>query len=261
MGTREGRARAATGLAIGALAGLLAHALDVRALVSFWHDDLVLVPLSAVLGAWLWPTRARAAVAATTLALGAVWLTVAFSPLSRWMAQGLVRRDIPRAADAVFVLSSDMQRDGDPTSVAEARLVRALELVGQRQAGTLVLSDTYSARGSYTIVARQLLAHLNLSPELVVVGPVGNTRDEAVAMAALAHARGWHTLLLVTSPTHSRRASAAFERVGLTVVSSPCPETRYDLESLNRPGDRLAAFGPVMHERLGLWVYARRGWI
>jgi hypothetical protein len=45
------------------------------------------------------------------------------------------------------------------------------------------------------------------------------------------------------------------------VISSPCPESRYDLEYLGRVESRLQAFGAVLHERVGLWVYARRGWV
>jgi hypothetical protein len=48
---------------------------------------------------------------------------------------------------------------------------------------------------------------------------------------------------------------------GATIVSTPSAETRFDLETLDTWGDRLAAFGSVMHERLGLWMYARRGWV
>ncbi len=35
----------------------------------------------------------------------------------------------------------------------------------------------------------------------------------------------------------------------------------FDLERLRFPGDRRRAFGPIMHERIGLLVYRRRGWI
>jgi hypothetical protein len=38
-------------------------------------------------------------------------------------------------------------------------------------------------------------------------------------------------------------------------------ETRFDLETLDRADDRLIAFGSLIHERVGLWVYRRRGWI
>jgi uncharacterized SAM-binding protein YcdF (DUF218 family) len=261
MSRSERRAQLTTGLVVGALGGILAHELELRALVSFWHDDLFFVPLGAAAGAILWLTRLRAGVAAVTLALGAAWLVVAFSPVSAWLARDLVRREPPRAADAVFVLSSEMQRDGDPTPTALARLLHGIELIGQGHTSVLVLSEIHDDKGSYATMARGLLARLRLAPEVAVVGPVRNTRDEALHVARLAAARGWRTILLVTSPAHSRRASAAFEHAGLTVISSPCAEIRYDLEDLRRPGDRLSAFGSVTHERLGLWVYRRRGWL
>jgi uncharacterized SAM-binding protein YcdF (DUF218 family) len=97
--------------------------------------------------------------------------------------------------------------------------------------------------------------------ELVVLAYAENTRDEARAVSTLARQRGFKLVLLVTSPIHSRRASAALEKEGVTVVSSPSVETRFDLDTLDTWTDRLAAFGSVMHERLGLWMYARRGWV
>jgi hypothetical protein len=38
-------------------------------------------------------------------------------------------------------------------------------------------------------------------------------------------------------------------------------ETEFDLESLDTPRVRLDAFGSILHERVGTWVYARRGWL
>jgi uncharacterized SAM-binding protein YcdF (DUF218 family) len=113
----------------------------------------------------------------------------------------------------------------------------------------------------YAVPARELMQHFGVTAELLTVGPVDNTRDEAREVGRLCREHGWRRLLLVTSPLHSRRASASFEREGLEVISSPCVETRYDVERLDTSGERLMAFGSVMHERIGLWVYARRGWV
>ena len=91
--------------------------------------------------------------------------------------------------------------------------------------------------------------------------PVTNTRDEAKLVAEMFRLEGWRTVIVVTSPTHSRRASASLEREGLDVVSSPSVETRFDLETLDRPGERLMAFGALTHERLGLLWYRFKGWV
>ena len=45
------------------------------------------------------------------------------------------------------------------------------------------------------------------------------------------------------------------------MVSTPSVENRFDLDALDTAADRLAAFGSLLHERLGYWVYERRGWV
>jgi uncharacterized SAM-binding protein YcdF (DUF218 family) len=96
---------------------------------------------------------------------------------------------------------------------------------------------------------------------VVHFGPILNTHEEAMALAKFCRERGIRRVLAVTSPTHSRRASAALEKQGLVAISAPSRETNFDLEALRRPADRRRAFGPIAHELLGLAVYRRRGWI
>ncbi len=246
---------------MGALGGYVARDLDLPNLLSISGDRTPLVLVAALFGAVVWGTRLRRALAIALLAGVSVWCVVALTPLSAWLIRDFPRRDPVASADAVFVLSSGIQPDGELTTVAMDRLVHALELVGQGHTSRLILSELHPPRGSYAAQARPLIAHLGLKPELVTVGPVRNTHDEAVAVGALCRARGWTRLLVVTSPLHSRRACATLEHEQLVTISSPVVETRYDLETLDRLGARLFAFGDVLHERIGLLVYRRRGWI
>ena len=48
-----------------------------------------------------------------------------------------------------------------------------------------------------------------------------DTHDSAVNMAAMARARGWKRLVLVTDATHMRRTRAAFVHEGMTVSCEP----------------------------------------
>ena len=77
------------------------------------------------------------------------------------------------------------------------------------------------------------------------VGPVSNTHDEAVAVAMLARQRGWGQIILVTHPWHMRRAAAAFEKAGVRVICSPCPERSYDLQIMDGPADRLRSSSEI----------------
>jgi uncharacterized SAM-binding protein YcdF (DUF218 family) len=197
----------------------------------------------------------------STLAVALVWLLVALTPVTTWLAGGLVRRDVPAPAAAVFVFSSRVQTDGEPTATALARLLRGVELIGEGYARRLILSEIAEPGGSYATYARLLLRRLGQETELLVVGPVRNTREEAVAVAGLCRARGFERILAVTSPSHSRRALGSLQAEGVEALSIPAVEVRFDLETLDRPEERLAAFGALVHERLGIWVYERRGWI
>jgi hypothetical protein len=249
------------GAAVGALCALLAADLGLYGALSYWGDSAPLVVAGAVVGAIAWPTRLRVLPAAASGGLAVLWLVVAFTPLSRALTRDLVRSDAPHRADAVVVLSSNLQSDGDPTSVGLQRLVRGFELLAQDRAPRLVVTELPPPAPPHAPPVRAACARLGLACEVVSAGLARSTHDEAVLTSELFRARGWHSLLLVTSPTHSRRAAATFEARGLEVVSVPCVETRYDLEGLQHPRERLDAFGSALHERLGLWLYARRGWL
>jgi uncharacterized SAM-binding protein YcdF (DUF218 family) len=227
--------------------------LAVDTFASFW------LPW-ALLGAALWTGRLRTLLAAACAALLAVWLAVAFTPLAARLAQPLVRADGLVPADAVLVLGSRLQTDHEPTAAALSRLVHGLALA-RGEPARLVVTETDPGPGSYTALARGLAGRLGLSPEIVTVGPVRRTRDEAVEAAALCRRRGWRRLVVVTSPTHSRRACGAIEHEGVAVTCSPSTETEFDLETLDRPSERFVAFRALLHEWAGLWYYRYKGWV
>jgi uncharacterized SAM-binding protein YcdF (DUF218 family) len=238
----------------GGLVGFLARDLGLVDLASAWV-------LAALAGACLSSRRGRPVLATTLAATAAAWLAAAFTPLPARLADGLVRRDALQKADAVVILASRLQVDGEPTTEAHDRLVHGIELVAEGWAPRLVVTEVPPPAASHAALARRTLTRLAVTAEVLAVGPVRRTRDEAVAVAALCRARGWGRVLLVTSPLHSRRGAASLEEEGVSVLSSPALETQFDLETLDRPRERLRAFASALHERLGLWYYERQGWV
>lgn len=252
------------GAALGFLVGLVAKDLDFAALVSFWGDRALVVLWSVAAGALLGLARFERLLIAGAAAAVSLWLVVAFTPLTQWMGEGLVRRDPLRKADAVFVLASGLQADGDLSNAAMSRLVSGLELLGRGFAQRLVLSEISIANPRYRDAACDLMDSLGLAQEILVVGPVRNTHDEAVAVSELSRDLGFERLLVVTSPSHSLRASLALEAEGVEVISAPSPETTFDYENLGgaaRGDDRVRAFGVLLHEQVGLRYYRHKGWI
>ncbi|HEX9724528.1 MAG TPA: YdcF family protein [Vicinamibacteria bacterium] len=253
--------RAGTGVAVGALAGVIAKDLDLLSLVSYWDDRAPFVLGAALAGALLWNTRLKWLVGLGAAGLIVLWTVVAYTSLCPWLAKDLVRRDPLQPADAVFVLGSRVQLDGDLTDEAVSRLLHGLELLQQGHAPRLILSELPPPFPSHSEAVRRLVKGLAMEQEILSVGEASNTHTEAVAVAALYRERGWERLLVVTAPLHSRRACGSLEHEGVTVVCSPSVERSFDLETLDGPDERLRAFSSIMHEKLGIWLYARRGWL
>jgi uncharacterized SAM-binding protein YcdF (DUF218 family) len=245
---------------VGALAGFLVRDLDLPALVSYPHPREPLVLAAAVAGALLsGSTRLRRLFFVATAGLALLWCVVAFSSASAWLSHGLTRTEAVEPADAVFVSFASLRAGAQGAGEVRNRLFHGIALVARGKAPRIVLCESAETPG--IAIAREIMEATGVKAELVVLAYAETTRDEARAVSTLARQRGFKLVLLVTSPIHSRRASAALEKEGVTVVSSPSVETRFDLDTLDTWTDRLAAFGSVMHERLGLWVYARRGWV
>jgi uncharacterized SAM-binding protein YcdF (DUF218 family) len=122
----------------------------------------------------------------------AAWVAVAVR-FVLWPAQ-----DAAGHADAVVVLAGD-----------HLRLGKALELMTRRVAPTLVISDGLApgwqrANELCRRGARFRVVCFRASPY--------STRGEAEAVARLARARGWRSVVVVTSTYHVTRARLLFRR-------------------------------------------------
>ncbi len=260
-GAREGSASPLVGSTCGAFAAFVFRDLGLFALFSYWDSRTLLVIGGAALGGLAWRTPLRRWLALAAAALVFLWVMVCATPLTSRLAAGLERHDQEAPADAVFVFASGLHRGGDLTGEALARLIHGFELLGEGRSSQLILSELPPPHASYSAAAARLMERMRIPGEIVTVGPIENTHDEAVAVANLARGKGWKKLLIVTSPMHTRRAAAALESQGLEILASPSMETRFDWHRLDQWDDRTSAFGAVLHERVGLWVYALRGWI
>lgn len=174
--------------------------------------------------------------------------------------------EIAQGADAVVVLSSRIQNDGEFTPEALQRLIRGLDIVRNRQAPVLVLTEVAPPSGSSTVAAKDLARRLQMPLRLVTCsGTVRDTHDEALAVTAMGQRLGWKRLFVVTSPTHTRRAALVFRHAAqgtpLVILPVASQETSADLQTLDRPDERRRAFSFALHERVGLQIYRWRGWI
>jgi uncharacterized SAM-binding protein YcdF (DUF218 family) len=219
--------------------------------------------LGALLG-YLGLTRWLRGLAGTVFAT--ILLVGACPPLGR-LEHGLVRRDpLPaQPVNAIVALAGSVSGDGTLGPAATDRLLEAMHLLRDSVSTRLVLSRVRAVVGHDTVYSdadqRFLLLVAGLAPELHILDPVGSTRLEAVRAAALGRELGWTRLVVVTSPSHSSRACAAFEKVGFEVICRPSADRQAALETQPHAHDRIAAFGLWLYERLAWAEYRLRGWV
>ena len=251
---------------VGMAVGLFATTLNLHSVISY-HGCVALFALTfAVMATALAVTfgwrRSRFFILSSLVALELVYCAVAFLPLPEVLMRGLTRDDrTSTQADAVYVFSSTIQDNGEFTDIALSRLIHGLELSGTGKNSRLILSELAPPNPSYADPTRRLMQRLGIQRELMTIGPVGNSRDEALMLAKLFKEKKWKTVLAVTSPLHSHRACALLEREGLTVICSPSAETRFDLSNLTGTQARLIAFGDALYERVAAWIYRYRKWL
>lgn len=258
----RGAAGAAT-LAVFAYLALVELSFPVPTLLTSRWGFAALVVAAALLGAsalrrWFW---------ALAGALAAALLVVAYTPVIRAPAHALVRADPWPAAgvDAVVALSAQLTDDRLLSAVGEDRLLSALALARAHGVPRVVTTRITDRDGDSVVTSdadqRYLVALVPPGITHIIVGGPRTTREEAVLVARLAADSGWRRVAVVTSPSHTRRACATFERVGLAVTCVPARSTTVAWRTLGSPRDRLRAAGMVLYETMGSWLYRARGWI
>ncbi|HEU4630931.1 MAG TPA: YdcF family protein [Gemmatimonadaceae bacterium] len=258
----RGAAAAAT-LAVFAYLTLAELHFPIPTLLSRSWGFALIVLAAALVGAsglrrWLWAGAGLLAVAL---------LVVAYTPLIRAPAHALVRTDRWPAAgvDAVVALSAQLTDDQLLSAMGEDRLLSALAVARAHGVPRVVTTRIAHPEGDSVVTSdadqRWLVALAAPRLTHLIVSRPRTTREEALLVAALAADSGWRRVAVVTSPSHTRRACATFEGVGLAVTCVPARSTTVAWRALESPRDRLRAAGMVLYETLGSWLYRARGWI
>lgn len=143
-------------------------------------------------------------------------------------ARRLVRADIPPpgCCSHVVVLSSGVGLDSSIGRADHDRFSTAIPLARRLDAGLVTTRMRAGETGPTSDYAQRrviLRAAFDSSRWTIAPAFVQSTRDEALATRSILEAA--RPIAVVTSPLHTRRACATFERVGFHVVCVPSRET------------------------------------
>ena len=157
---------------------------------------------------------------------GALYL--ARHPILRFVGEGWVIEDPMDHADAIIVLSDD--------NFYADRATRAAELYRQGMAPIVVASGRKLRpyAGIAELMEHDLLERGVPKEKIIrVAHNADNTKDEAKVLAQLTLERRWHSVIVVTSNYHTRRARYIFQRVlpaGVAVHVAGARDAGFDPE-------------------------------
>jgi uncharacterized SAM-binding protein YcdF (DUF218 family) len=249
---------------LGALVGLLLSLLGIRDVTSLMSPS-TWVLIGAAIGLGLGVVRQRRILLWADGVLCAAVIFIAYTSTMSSVAPRWVRNDtVPDRVDAVVALSGSVRSDSTISSEAFDRLRAAAQIARRDTTAWLVTSRLRESDGGVAVTSdrdqRELVEELGLESRWKVVDAVGSTHDEAIRAAALLlPAR--RNIVVVTSPIHTRRACATFERVGFHVTCRAAREHRRLTWHPLTPRDRLAAWRDYIYELLGMVKYRAKGWL
>jgi len=231
----------------------------------------VVCAAAAILGALIALVVPLRWIAGLAAVVAIALFVVTFTPLMAGPVHAWIRRDVPPTRgpppvpDAVVVLATTISNDGFLDANGTTRLLSALEAMRQSGARLLVTTRPQQASAASMDVAlqdyRRLISLAGDTSRWRVVGPVANTHDEALSTSRLLSPPNGRSIVVVTSPLHTRRACATFEAVGFAVTCWPSDERRYALNTFSGIRTRLAATVDWLYERTAVFEYRWRGWM
>lgn len=209
----------------------------------------------------------RGVLAAVVVAQAVLLVIVGYTPLIVEPARSLIRSDpLPSHADAIVVLAAGTSDDGLILPQATDRLLKGLELLNRGVAPVLVLPREADSVGTRLVTQRddhhRIVSLVRGAQSRVVFsGLTHSTRDEAVRTAMLFRTRAWKRVVVVTSPLHTRRTCATFEKLGIVVSCHAAESREIALNTLRKPEDRVRAFQGWLYETAGTIRYKQLGWM
>jgi uncharacterized SAM-binding protein YcdF (DUF218 family) len=164
---------------------------------------------------------------------GALMLLVAQGLWQPWLGGFLIVADPLQHADAIVPLAGE-----------RSRIDAAAQLFARGYANWYVITDMKldgtMPPGTYARSVRRQLAGGEVPAHRLIEAPgsPATTYQEAIGVRELAEAQRWRSLIVVTSPYHTRRSRMIFQQVfrstGVTVAISPAAGHWYSADSWRR---------------------------
>ena len=178
-----------------------------------------------------------------------------------WVAEPLRIESPPQQTDAIVVFAGGVGESGRAGGGLQERLKTAVDLYDAGHAPSLVLSSGFVYSFKEAEMMRALaIDHGVPANRIAIEDRATNTLQNVAFTDAILKARGWHSILLVSSPYHMRRASLVWRKVApdVRVVPTPPPQAQFYEHTRGASAEQIRG---ILQEYAAIVVYWWRGWI
>ena len=179
-----------------------------------------------------------------------------------WWAAVPLRVTEPLApADAVVVFAGGVGESGKAGGGTQERLQHAIDLYKAGYASHLILSSGYVYSFKEAELMRSAAVQEGIPPAAIALEQRStDTHENVTYVEQILRDRGWRSLLLVTSPYHTRRALLVWRKAAPGVRVIPAPPLKSQFYDHTR-GASLEQIQAILHEYFAIVGYWSRGWI
>jgi uncharacterized SAM-binding protein YcdF (DUF218 family) len=193
---------------------------------------------------------------------GAVFLlmVIFYTPVMWFIAEPLKIVDAPRPTDAIVVFAGGVGDSGEAGEGYRERAQQAVELFKHGYAPRILFVSGYTYTFQEAEIMRLVTQSLGVPASAIMTETdVSNTHDYVSHVGIRAERDRWRSILLVTSPYHTRRAALTFARnfPKLQVLPVPAPSSYY----AHSWGIAPHQIHGILHEYAGILYYWWKGWM
>lgn len=165
------------------------------------------------------------------IGISAVVLVVAFfyTPLVQFLAGPLVISDPLRQADAVVILGGGWEAKGKLGKSTLERYRHGVDLFQQGYGKYVIFSggNLWGNPSEACEMAEMAVSDGFSEKEIIIEDSSESTWQNTLFVKKILMEKKLQSVVLVTSPYHSRRAKTMFTDKGITVISAPVPDSEF----------------------------------
>lgn len=183
------------------------------------------------------------------------------SPLLWMIAAPLKISNVPHKVDAIVVFAGGVGESGKAGEGHEERVRKAINLYKAGYAKDLIFSSGYQRVFNEPEVMKAIaVANEVPAPSIFLEKEAGNTYENVVNVLKIIQQNHWHSILLVSSPYHMRRASLVFEKQSpeLKVSYTPAEYSNFYRHTF---GANLEQITGIFQEYTAIAYYRFKGWL